>query len=135
MQEDGYVTNTMREDKPAAVAMPKQVGEIQQRWNWVEHAVWTERMLTALEQGVKGGKWFSLIDKVWKEGVLLAAFRKVKANKGAAGIDHQTIEMFERHLNANVQVLSQQLREGTYQPTPVRRQWIDKPGSKEKRPL
>ena len=37
---------------------------VQGRWAWTEPAVWTERMLTALEQGVKGGVWFSLIDKV-----------------------------------------------------------------------
>jgi hypothetical protein len=37
------------------------------RWGWVEPTVWTERMLTALEQGVKGGRWFSLIDhQRWK---------------------------------------------------------------------
>jgi RNA-directed DNA polymerase len=35
------------------------------RWNWAEPSVWTERMLTALEQGVKGGKWYALIDKVY----------------------------------------------------------------------
>ena len=35
----------------------KQVGEIHGRWSWVEPSVWTERMLTALETGVKGGKW------------------------------------------------------------------------------
>ena len=32
-------------------------------WDWVEAAVWTERMLVALGNGVKGGKWFSLVDK------------------------------------------------------------------------
>ena len=45
--------------------MAKQAGEIRARWDWVEPSVWTERMLTALEQGVKGGKWFSLVDKVY----------------------------------------------------------------------
>ena len=38
--------------------------ETYERWAWVEPRVWTERMLTALETGIKGGKWFSLIDKV-----------------------------------------------------------------------
>jgi len=37
---------------------------LRQRWSWVEASIWTDRMLTALENGVKGGKWFSLIDKV-----------------------------------------------------------------------
>ena len=63
-------------------------------------------MLTALEQGVKGGKWFSLIDKVYRRATLLQAFARVKANKGAVGVDHQTIEMFEPHLEANLECLA-----------------------------
>lgn len=93
-------------------------------------------MLTALEKGVKGGKWFSLIDKVYAMPNLRAAFAKVKANAGAAGVDRQTIEMFDGHLEANLQRLSQELRAGSYRPQPVRRQWIPKPGKPgEKRPL
>jgi RNA-directed DNA polymerase len=53
------------EIKPAGVPEEaKQAGETQGRWPWVEPSVWSERMLTALETGVKGGKWYSLIDKV-----------------------------------------------------------------------
>ena len=40
------------------------------KWVWVEAAVWTERMLAALGNGVKGGKWFSLIDKVYNAKTL-----------------------------------------------------------------
>ncbi len=76
-------------------------GEIRARWAWVEPSVWTERMLTALENGVKGGVWFSLIDKVWSKPNLSAAFARVKANRGAAGVDHQTIAMFEKDLETN----------------------------------
>ena len=84
------------ETKPAVVpVMATQAGEVRARWVWTEAAVWTERMLTALEEGVKGGKWFSLIDKVYGRANLLQAFARVKANKGAAGVDHQTSEMFE----------------------------------------
>jgi RNA-directed DNA polymerase len=92
-------------------------------------------MLTALEKGVKGGVWFSLIDKVWSDGNLRASFRKVKANKGAPGVDHQTVEMFEGDLNANLGRLSDQIRENRYYPQAVRRTYIEKLGSKEKRPL
>ena len=54
------------EEQPAGVPEEaKQAGEILARWSWVEPCVWTERMLTALERGVKGGMWFSLIDKVY----------------------------------------------------------------------
>lgn len=92
-------------------------------------------MLAALEQGVKGGVWFSLIDKVYSVPNLHAAFAKVKANGGAAGCDHQTIAMYEARLEANLEHLSKQLRTGGYQPQKVRRVYIPKPGSREQRPL
>src|SRR2546427_2027023 len=92
-------------------------------------------MLTALEVGVKGGIWFSLIDKVYKPRNLRVAFAQVKANQGAAGVDHQTIEMFAADLETNLTRVSQQLADGSYRPQAVRRQWIAKPGSSEKRPL
>ena len=123
------------EVRPTPVPEAKQVGEVQARWAWTEPAVWTERMLTALEEGVKGGIWFSLIDKVYKPRNLRAAFAKVKANQGAAGVDHQTIEMFEANLDTNLSKVSQQLADGSYRPQAVRRKWIAKPGSSEKRPL
>jgi RNA-directed DNA polymerase len=92
-------------------------------------------MLTALEQGVKGGQWFSLIDKVYALPTLRAAFARVKANGGAAGSDHQTIAMVDARLDDTLALLARQLREGTYRPQPVRRVWIPKPGSRERRPL
>lgn len=130
------MTEGTTESTPAGVPeTAKQAGENQSRWDWVEPSVWTERMLTALEKGVKGGKWFSLIDKVYALANLRAGFTKVKANRGAAGVDHQTIEMFEARLGENLEKLSQWLREGSYRPQAIRRQWIPKAGSKEKRPL
>jgi RNA-directed DNA polymerase len=114
----------------------KQAGEIRARWAWAESEIWTNRMLTALEKGVKGGAWFSLVDKVYATRTLRRAFKDVKKNAGAAGVDHQTIGMFERNLDANLDKLSRELREETYQPKAVRRAWIPKPGNqKEKRPL
>ncbi len=124
------------EEQPAAVpSEAKQAGEVRGRWPWAEPSVWTDRMLAALEEGVKGGKWFSLIDKVYRPDVLRAAFERVKANRGSAGVDHQTIEMFEKDLERNLDYLHQELREGTYRPKAIRRVEIPKPGSKEKRPL
>lgn len=125
---------TAAEVTPATA--PKRAAEIQARWAWVEPTVWNARMLAALEKGVKGGKWFSLIDKVYAMPNLRAAFAKVSANAGAAGVDRQTVEMFEKHLEANLEKLSQALREGSYRPQPVRRRWIPKAGKRgEKRPL
>ena len=102
-QEGGGVKIESQETQPPRVPRhfgAKQVGEVDARWAWTEPAVWTDRMLTALEQGVKGGVWFSLIDKVYSTSNLQAAFAKVKANGGAAGCDHQTIAMYESRLEA-----------------------------------
>src|SRR6188472_3130238 len=105
------------ESQPSPVsATAKQDGDVLTRWAWTERSVWTERMLTALETGVKGGKWFSLIDKVTPERTLKAAFQKVAANQGAAGVDHVTIAMFESHLDDELGRLGEQLRTGSYLP-------------------
>jgi len=104
-------------------------------WAWTEPSVWTERMLTALQRGVKGGVWFSLIDKVYSPGNLAAAAAKVVAKHGAAGVDHVDVEAFSLHADENLKKLGEQLRQGTYQPQAIRRVYIPKPGSDEKRPL
>jgi RNA-directed DNA polymerase len=92
-------------------------------------------MLTALENGVKGGKWYSLMDKVSSPANLKSAFAMVKANKGSPGVDHQTITMFEARLEDNLGRLAESLRTGTYRPQAIKRVWIPKPGTSEKRPL
>jgi len=61
------VKEILKEGKPAAVIeISKQAGDIHNcyKWKWAEPSVWTERMLTALEEGVKGSKWFRLIDHI-----------------------------------------------------------------------
>ena len=120
------------------VAVPeraKRVGETVERWSWVEPLVWTERMLMALETGVRGGKWYSLIDKVYPEEHLALALARVAANQGAAGVDHVTIGAFTSDQDANLKRLSEELRTGSYRPQAIRRHYIPKPGSREKRPL
>ena len=92
-------------------------------------------MLEALEKGVKGGVWVSLIDKMYRPQVLLAAWHQVRNKGRAVGSDHQSPEQFEKHLEKNLGKLEEELRTGTYRPRPIRRTYIDKPGSKEKRPL
>jgi RNA-directed DNA polymerase len=92
-------------------------------------------MLAALETGVRGGVWFSLIDKVWKLATLREAATRVVANRGAAGVDHVDTEEFGDHLEENVERLSAELQAGTYRPQAVRRVNIPKPGSRETRPL
>ena len=104
------------------------------RWSWAEASVWTDRMLAALENGVKGNVWFSLIDKVQKPANLWAAWCKSARNKGSAGVDRITIEQFAREAEANVEHLAEQLRQGSYQPKPILRTFIPKPDG-TKRPL
>jgi len=119
-------------------ATTKQARENQERrarWSWVEPAVWTDRMLAALETGVQGGQWFSLIDKVYSLPNLRSAFARVKANDGAAGVDQETVKAFASHEEANLEKLGGLLRAGKYRPQAVRRAWINKLGGKQKRPL
>jgi len=135
MQEGGDVMNKSKEQIPAAVPQAKQAGETHPRWAWVDPEIWTERMLTALEKGVKGGKWFSLIDKVFSYSNLCRGFQKVKQNGGSTGTDKQSISEVESHLEFEMKKLSKELQDGTYQPRPIRRHYIPKPGTKEMRPL
>ena len=104
------------------------------QWAWVEASIWSERMLAALGNGVQGGKWFSLIDKVYRATTLQAAWRRVKANRGAAGVDRQSVAAFERHAEAYLAELGQELEQGRYRAQPVRRVEIPK-GAHQTRPL
>jgi len=132
---EGVSDRRLEEDPARVPEGAKQAGEVRARWAWAEPAVWSERMLTALETGVKGGKWFSLIDKTIAPRSLRAAWERVRTNAGAAGVDRQTTAMFESRLEANLEQLERQVREGEYRAQAVRRRWIDKAGSREKRPL
>jgi len=95
-------------------------------WAWVEASVWTERMLSALANGVKGGKWYSLIDKVYAQATLEFAWTKVEANKGAAGVDGQSVDRFAAKAEVYLSELSAALREGGYRPQAVKRVEIPK---------
>lgn len=124
-----------KEHKPATVPLAQQAGEIPPTWRWVEPSVWTVRMLTTLEHGVEGGKWFRLFDKVFSERNLLAALQRVARRDGAAGVDHVSVTQFAKGLPENLWEVSDRLRHGTYQPQAIRRVHIPKPGSTETRPL
>src|ERR1017187_3464210 len=116
-------------DDREAAERTKQAGERRARWAWCEAEVWTNRMLGALEQGVKGGTWYGLIDKVYPLDNLKAAWGKVQSNNGAAGVDGQSVQGFAAHAEQYLQKLSQELKENKYHPLDVRRHWIPKPGS------
>jgi RNA-directed DNA polymerase len=114
----------------------KQAGEARDPWWWVERCVWTAPMLTRLTSGEPADRvWFALTDKTYAPANLQSAFQKVWRKGGCAGADEQTVAHFERQAEAELARLHEQMRDGTYRPQPVRRAWIPKPGSKERRPL
>jgi len=133
------VKDTSSQAQPATVATePKQAGERKVRafeLSLGSSTVWTERMLATLERGIEGGKWFSLVDKVWNEKHLKMAAGSVIGKKGAAGVDGQSCEMLEAHITETVEELSRLLKTDRYEPRPAKRVWIEKLGTKEKRPL
>jgi len=91
-------------------------------------------MVSALVNGVKGGKWFSLVDKVIRSPTLDAAWRKVARNNGAAGVDGQSIERFAAQAERYLRELHLSLKDGSYRPHPVKRVEIPK-GDGRTRPL
>ena len=111
-----------------------EAGKRSRDWSWVEASVWTERMVSALDNGVKGGRWYSLMDKVWAPATLTVAWAKVRANKGAAGVDGVSIERFAARSEVYLAELATALRDGSYRPQPVKRVEIPK-GDGRFRPL
>ncbi|GIW91441.1 MAG: group II intron reverse transcriptase/maturase [Pirellulaceae bacterium] len=107
-----------------------------QKWAWAKPWIWKGRMLSALETGVKGGRWYSLIDKVYASRTLQEAARWVTRDPHkAAGVDHVTPEQYAKRMSEETDKLAEQLQDGTYRPQAIRRVYIPKPGSQEKRPL
>jgi RNA-directed DNA polymerase len=92
-------------------------------------------MLTALARGVKGNQWFSLIDKVYADRTLELAWGKVRSNAGGSGVDGITIARFAKDCPRGLLDLKEQLRTASYQPRPVKRVWLPKPGTNQERPL
>ena len=113
----------------------KREREVDARWAWTEPNVWTERMVNALERGVEGGKWHSLIDKVYAERTLGAAWQRVERNGGSEGVDGERIKDFKHKVEKRLSSLSEQLQNDQYEPMPIRRVYIPKLGSHEMRPL
>ena len=79
-------------------------------------------------------KWYSLFDKIYQKENLAEAFKQVKRNHGAPGVDGVTVEKYESELSENLELIQTELKTKTYTPSPVRRVMIDKPDG-GKRPL
>jgi len=122
-------------EKPTgSIDIKRQTSNLRYRWLWAEPSIWTDKMLAALDNGVKGGKWFSIIDKVYRPKTLKAAWKKVEANKGASGVDKQTVERFQANEDEYLTEIHEELLRDSYEPSAVRRVYIPKEKGKM-RPL
>ena len=109
---------TPPETKPPPVpARANQGGDAPRHPAGAEPAVWTERMLTALERGMKGNRWFALMDKIYADRTLELAWAKVRSNAGGSGVDHLTIARFAKDCPRGLLDLKEQLRTASYQPS------------------
>jgi group II intron reverse transcriptase/maturase len=82
-------------------------------------------------------KFGALYDKVYREDVVMEAWLKVRANRGAPGIDQQDFDEIEQVVGVTTFLaeIREELRSYRYRPKAVLRCWIDKPGKLDKRPL
>jgi len=95
-----------------------------------------QRTLYRAAKADPGRRFHALYDKVYRRDVLERAWELVRANRGAAGIDRQTIADVEEYGIARLlDELAVDLREGRWRPLPARRVFIPKPGREELRPL
>ena len=95
-----------------------------------------QTVLHAKAKEEPGRRFHALVDKVWREDFLLAAWARVRRNGGAAGVDGVTVADVGAHgVERWVGELSRELREGTYRPSPVRQVLIPKKQPGKFRPL
>jgi RNA-directed DNA polymerase len=106
------------------------------------YPMWTEAMKTAVGQLRQAGrKWYSLYDKVIAPANLMSAWARInrrvqgKKRHQGAGVDGITVAKFANRAAEDLRKLGEQLSTGRYIPSPVRRQYIPKPGSNQLRPL
>ncbi len=134
-KEDHQSEGQSEATSSAVSATSKQDEEALWQRHKAQRGVWSEKMLKALERGIKGGVWFSLIDKVCAEHTLQLAWERVQHNAGACGVDCMTVGHFAKDSQSRLLAVKEHLKSGTYQPKPVKRVYIPKAGSSEKRPL
>jgi RNA-directed DNA polymerase len=134
-KEDRFDEGQSEVTSSAVPAAGKQDEEALWQRHKAQRGVWSEKMLMALARGIKGGVWFSLIDKVCAEHTLQLAWEQVLSNAGACGVDGISVGHFAKDSQQRLLVVKEHLQRGTYQPKPVKRVYIPKPGSSEKRPL
>jgi RNA-directed DNA polymerase len=96
------------------------------------------KLQTALHSKAKAVpeyRFYALYDKIYRSDVLTVAYHRCRSHQGAAGVDGQTFADIEAYgLEKWLGELTKELKDKTYQPSPVRRVWIPKPDGKQ-RPL
>ena len=116
------MAGTARPNHPGGRPPPDNVRKLQNR-------------LWAAAKQSPGRRFHALYDRIYRPDVLWEAWRRVRANRGAAGVDRLTLEAVEDYgVGRLLDELARDLRAGTYRPSPVRRVEIPKPDGR-KRPL
>jgi group II intron reverse transcriptase/maturase len=94
-----------------------------------------QRRLWVVAKQAPKRRFHALMDRIYRRDVLWAAWRRVKANRGAAGVDRETLERVEQYgVEQMLAELHDVLRAGTYRPPPVLRRYIPKADGRQ-RPL
>ncbi len=118
------------------MAQPKQPAPRLQPLGAKAYPGWTPAMVAAISPLRESGrKWYSLYDKVHAPEVRRWSWGHVAANRGAAGVDGQSVAAFGAQAERHLAELQRLLAQRRYQPRPARRHWIPKPGKKGRRPL
>ena len=90
-----------------------------------------QRTLWACAKQKELRRFHALYDRIWRDDILRQAWKRVKANAGASGIDGVTVDQIQQSgVNEFLKGIQTCLREGRYRPMPVRRRYIPKPGGK-----
>jgi group II intron reverse transcriptase/maturase len=132
-------TRTPPEGRGPALVVPETAGK---REGMPERANYPADKVRKLQRGLfmtakrsRTRRFHALYGRIWQGDVLSEAWKRVKNNRGAAGIDGKTLEMIEqRGVEGFLQEIQQRLRTGGYRPHPVRRRYIPKADG-TKRPL
>jgi RNA-directed DNA polymerase len=89
---------------------------------------WSERQITAADSEATEAQSEKLMEEVLHQDNLMIAVKRVRSNKGAPGVDGMTVDQLEDYLDREWPAIRRRLMNGTYQPKPVRRKDIRKPG-------
>jgi len=94
-----------------------------------------QRQLWVAAKRSPGRRFHALLDRIWRADILREAWRRVKRNRGSAGVDRTTLAEIEQHgVDPFLTELGAALRDGTYRPQPVLRHYIPKADGR-RRPL